>query len=102
MNIAQVAQSRWRSRSVSLSAPCSRAGVLGIDACPIEGFDMKAMDEELGLRARGLTSSVIVALGYRAAEDFNAKLPPCMSTRLLAIGRPRPAPCSADLIEFDP
>ena len=36
---------------------------------------MKSMDEGLGLRARGLTSSVIVALGYRAAEDFNAKLP---------------------------
>lgn len=51
------------------------AGVLGIDACPIEGFDMKAMDEELGLRAMGMTSSVIVALGYRAADDFNAKLP---------------------------
>lgn len=36
---------------------------------------MKAMDEERGLRAGGLTSSVIVAFGYRAAEDFNAKLP---------------------------
>lgn len=51
------------------------AGVLGIDATPIEGFDMKAMDEELGLREKGLTSSVIVALGYRSPDDFNAKLP---------------------------
>ncbi|WP_223871519.1 hypothetical protein [Candidatus Dactylopiibacterium carminicum] len=31
--------------------------------------------EELGLRARGLTSVVIVALGYGGGEDFNAKLP---------------------------
>src|SRR5579862_9992252 len=34
--------------------------------------------------------------------DLSTKLPPCRSTRLLAIGRPRPAPCSADLIEFEP
>ena len=51
------------------------AGALGIDACPMEGFDMRALDEELGLREKGLTSSVIVALGYRAADDFNARLP---------------------------
>lgn len=34
-----------------------------------------ALDEELGLRAQGLTSSVLVALGYRSGEDFNAGLP---------------------------
>ena len=34
--------------------------------------------------------------------DFSAKVPPCRSIRFLAIGRPRPAPCSADLIEFEP
>src|SRR5437879_6037135 len=34
--------------------------------------------------------------------DFSVKVPPCMSIRLFAIGRPRPAPCSADLIELEP
>src|SRR5579883_1014870 len=34
--------------------------------------------------------------------DFSVKVPPCMSTRLLAMGSPRPAPCSADLIELEP
>src|SRR6202140_3713645 len=34
--------------------------------------------------------------------DFSVKVPPCRSMRFLAIGRPRPAPCSADLIEFEP
>src|SRR6201996_9847984 len=34
--------------------------------------------------------------------DFNVNVPPCRSIRLLAIGRPRPAPCSADLIELEP
>ncbi len=33
---------------------------------------------------------------------FSVKVPPCMSIRLFAIGRPRPAPCSADLIELEP
>src|SRR6202035_3788823 len=34
--------------------------------------------------------------------DFKVKVPPCRSIRFLAIGRPSPAPCSADLIEFEP
>ncbi len=34
--------------------------------------------------------------------DFSVKVPPCRSIRFLAIGRPRPAPCSADLSEFEP
>ena len=45
-----------------------------IDATPIEGFDPKILNEELGLRENGLTSVVLVALGYRSEEDFNAKL----------------------------
>ena len=51
------------------------AGVLEVDACPIEGFDPAALDEALGLKAKGLHSVVLVALGYRSGEDFNAKLP---------------------------
>src|SRR5436305_6795290 len=34
--------------------------------------------------------------------DFKVKVPPCISIRLFAIGNPRPAPCSADLIELEP
>jgi len=34
----------------------------------MEGFDPKAIDEILGLGARGLRSVVIVPLGYRAQE----------------------------------
>lgn len=51
------------------------AGMMQIDACPIEGFDQITMDTELGLRAQGLTSSLMIALGYRSEEDFNAALP---------------------------
>ena len=51
------------------------AGALNIDACPMEGFDAAALDAALDLKARGLRSVLVVALGYRSAEDFNAKLP---------------------------
>ena len=51
------------------------ASTLEIDACPMEGFDARVLDEELGLRERGLTALAVVGLGYRSADDFNAKLP---------------------------
>ena len=51
------------------------AASLEVDATPMEGLDFKKLDEELGLRAKGFTSLVVVALGYRAENDFNAKLP---------------------------
>ncbi|QGZ66464.1 oxygen-insensitive NAD(P)H nitroreductase [Paraburkholderia acidisoli] len=51
------------------------AATLEIDACPMEGFDAKALDAELGLREQGLTALAVVALGYHSADDFNAKLP---------------------------
>lgn len=51
------------------------AAMLGIDACPMEGFDASVLNRELNLREKGCTSSVIVALGRHAENDFNKKLP---------------------------
>ncbi len=51
------------------------AASLGLDATPMEGFDFKKLDAELGLRDKGFTSLVVVSLGYRSESDFNAKLP---------------------------
>ncbi|MDU9401294.1 oxygen-insensitive NAD(P)H nitroreductase [Pseudomonas sp. zfem004] len=50
------------------------AAAYGLDATPIEGFDFKVMDAELGLRERGFTSVVVLSLGYHSEEDFNAGL----------------------------
>ena len=41
----------------------------------MERVDQKILDQQLGLRAMGYTSSVVVALGYRSASDANASLP---------------------------
>ena len=48
---------------------------LGINAIPLEGFDSKVLDAELGLREKGLTATVLLALGYRAESDFYQKTP---------------------------
>lgn len=52
------------------------ASALGIDATPMEGIEISVLDEEFGLREKGYSSLVVVALGYSHPEaDFNAKLP---------------------------
>lgn len=51
------------------------AGVLGLDAVPIEGVDLQLLNEELALHEQGYTAVALVALGYRAEDDFNAALP---------------------------
>lgn len=51
------------------------AGALGVDACPMEGIDPAALDAALGLPEKGLRAVVMVALGYRSGDDFNARLP---------------------------
>ena len=51
------------------------AAALGLDACPMEGFDAAALDAEFGLPDRGLKSVVLVALGTRSPADWNAQLP---------------------------
>lgn len=51
------------------------AGLLGIDAVPLEGIDQAILDAEFGLNERDLTAITAVALGYRADSDFNAALP---------------------------
>ncbi|WP_223807015.1 oxygen-insensitive NAD(P)H nitroreductase [Marichromatium sp. AB31] len=68
---------QWAEKQVylALGSLLLGAATLGIDACPIEGFNREVLDVELGLRERGLSAVVLVALGYRAETDFNAVLP---------------------------
>lgn len=74
---SQAGVSAWIEKQVylSLGTLLLGAGVLGIDACPMEGFDAAILDSELNLTARGLRSVAVVALGYRHPDDVNAKTP---------------------------
>jgi len=67
----------WMEKQVYLNIGNLLLGVatLGIDALPMEGADMKALDEEFGLREKGLTAVTVVALGYHTDTDFNATTP---------------------------
>ncbi|HXF10734.1 MAG TPA: NAD(P)H-dependent oxidoreductase [Desulfuromonadaceae bacterium] len=60
---------------IALGNLLTSAAVLGIDACPMEGFDRAQYDEILGLAAKGYSSAVVATLGYRAATDKYAGAP---------------------------
>ncbi|WP_405377806.1 NAD(P)H-dependent oxidoreductase [Nonlabens sp. Asnod3-A02] len=46
-----------------------------VDATPMEGFDADAVDEILGLREKGLRSTVLLPIGYRnESEDWLVNL----------------------------
>lgn len=70
-------EGEWMSKQVyiALGTLLLGAAALGIDACPIEGFDAAKLSEAMDLPAKGLKPLVLCALGYRSEADFNAKLP---------------------------
>lgn len=67
----------WAEKQVYLNLGNFLLGLaqLGIDALPMEGLDMKVLDEEFGLRKKGFSSAIVVAIGYGAEDDFNAARP---------------------------
>lgn len=58
---------------IALGNLLTSAALLGIDACPMEGFDRAQYDEILGLKKQGFASAVIATLGYRSAGDKYAQ-----------------------------
>lgn len=60
---------------IALGSVLFAARAEGIDATPIGGFDHVLLDEVLDLKAQNLRSIVLLALGYRSTQDFNADLP---------------------------
>jgi len=67
----------WATRQayIALGNLMTCAAVLGVDACPMEGFVPAEYDRVLGLGNNGYASVVCCALGYRAASDKYAALP---------------------------
>ncbi|AZZ35813.1 NAD(P)H-dependent oxidoreductase [Bdellovibrio sp. qaytius] len=65
-------QSRhWAKRQayIAMGFLLETAALLKVDSTPMEGFDPKAYDKILGLEDSGWNTTVVVALGYRHAED---------------------------------
>jgi nitroreductase len=61
----------WSTRQVYLALGffIYSAALLGIDACPMEGFKPDKFDEILGLAKQGYGARVLCAVGYRSDED---------------------------------
>ena len=61
----------WQSHQVyiALGQFMASAALLGVDTCPMEGFEPGKFDEILGLQGTGYASVVCCAAGYRAADD---------------------------------
>jgi nitroreductase len=70
-NLNQEQVETWVSKQayIALGFGLVSAAVLGIDACPMEGFSSADFDKILDLNKLGLKSKVIMAVGYRSQDD---------------------------------
>jgi len=66
----------WMTRQVFIAHGVflTTVAMMGIDACPMEGFVAEKYDEILGLPAKGYCSVVLATAGYRAVDDAIATL----------------------------
>lgn len=61
----------WNARQayIALGQLMTSAAALGVDTCPMEGIDMPAYDELLGLKDTRYATLCACAVGYRSADD---------------------------------
>lgn len=63
----------WTAKQtyIALANMLTACAELKIDSCPIEGFEPQEYDKVLGLKEKGLTATVVMAIGYHAKDDHN-------------------------------
>ena len=63
----------WTAKQtyIALANMLAACGELKIDSCPIEGFDPDGYDNLLGLKEKGLSATVVMAIGYHTDDDHN-------------------------------
>lgn len=66
----------WQTHQVyiALGQFMASAAVMGIDACPMEGFEPEKFDEILGLKGGDYASVVACAAGYRVPNERFAEM----------------------------
>lgn len=64
-------QTTWEDKQayIGLGQIMTAAALLGVDTCPMEGFDPAKVDEILGLCAHNLRPVLLCPVGYRSGED---------------------------------
>jgi len=70
-------QKEWAVKQtyIALGQFMLAAAMVGVDACPMEGFKASKYDEVLELPSEGLTTAVVCPVGYRRDSDKYAHLP---------------------------
>jgi len=70
-NLTENQKQTWMAKQtyIALANALAICGELKIDATPMEGFLPDQYNEILGLAEKGLTASVVMAIGYRSEED---------------------------------
>ena len=68
---SQEQKAQWTAKQayIVLGNLLQAAAELEIDSCPMEGFDAAQYDAILGLEEKGLTTAVLLPIGYRSEED---------------------------------
>ncbi|MGV3774086.1 MAG: NAD(P)H-dependent oxidoreductase [Verrucomicrobiales bacterium] len=69
-------RNEWAARQVyiALGNFLTSAAILGVDVCPMEGFDPVSYNKILNLEEKGLSAVVIATAGYRLPVDSYSKL----------------------------
>jgi len=75
-HLAEEQKIGWSTKQtyIALGVLLTAAAEMGIDACPMEGFQAGKFDEILGLKEKGLASTVIATIGFRSDEDHYSHL----------------------------
>lgn len=81
MNEEQIKQWTDKQVYIALWMMMSACAQLEVDACPVEGFVADKYDEVLGLKEKGISSVVVLPVGYRSNEDKYAELEKVRFTR---------------------
>ncbi|QES88348.1 NAD(P)H-dependent oxidoreductase [Rhizosphaericola mali] len=70
-NLDENLHGTWADKQayIAVGTALIAAANVRVDATPMEGFNPQQIDEILGLKEKGLHSTVVVSLGYRDSEN---------------------------------
>jgi nitroreductase len=74
MGLDDAKRALWATKQayIAMGTALAACAMLGIDACPMEGFVPDQYDETLGLGDRNLHAVLVLPIGYRADDDENS------------------------------
>jgi nitroreductase len=77
LDLPDAQKNTWTSNQayIVLGNLMTIAAEMEIDTCPMEGFNNAQYNEILGLTDKGLNAAVVLAVGYRSAEDESQNYP---------------------------